>query len=66
MHICKFPQTTGNKIITKSPRRDDLSYLFCLEERVGLKGGGPVPLPHHLLRVDVAQQQLRPGRVEIP
>ena len=38
-----------------------LSYLFRLEERVGLEGGGPVPLPHHLLSVNVAQQQLRPG-----
>ena len=39
---------------------DCFSYLFGLEERVGLQRGRPVPVPHHLLRVDVAQEQFRP------
>ena len=38
----------------------DFSYLLGIEEGVWLERGGAVLLPHHLLGVDVAQQQLGP------
>ena len=36
------------------------SYLLGVEEGVWLERGGAVLLPHHLLGMDVAQQQLGP------